>query len=46
MELDINALDLLPGRTEQHLAACTITCDVTCRQSATCGVTSVTQFLS
>ncbi|MER5619823.1 ALQxL family class IV lanthipeptide [Streptosporangium sp. NPDC002544] len=45
MELDINALDLLPGRTEQHLAGCTITCDVTCKQS-TCGVTSATRFLS
>ncbi|MER6175408.1 ALQxL family class IV lanthipeptide [Streptosporangium sp. NPDC001681] len=40
MELDINALDLLPGRTEQHLRACTITCDVTCEQF-TCGVTQL-----
>ncbi|WP_424530271.1 ALQxL family class IV lanthipeptide [Sphaerisporangium viridialbum] len=36
MELDINALDLLPAPEDTRLMGCTFTCAVTCRTSDTC----------
>ncbi|MGW2194437.1 ALQxL family class IV lanthipeptide [Streptosporangium sp. NPDC001682] len=41
MELDINALDLLPAQTESQLAKCEITCLVTCS-----GVTSARSIIN
>ncbi|MEV4378176.1 ALQxL family class IV lanthipeptide [Streptosporangium sp. NPDC049644] len=40
MELDVNALDLLPAQMESHLAACEITCPPKGTCSYTCKVTS------
>ncbi|MEU0484344.1 ALQxL family class IV lanthipeptide [Streptosporangium sp. NPDC006013] len=41
MELDIKALDLLPAQTESQLAACEVTCLVTCS-----GVTSMHSIIN
>ncbi|MER6175407.1 ALQxL family class IV lanthipeptide [Streptosporangium sp. NPDC001681] len=40
MELDINALDLLPAQTESQLAKCEITCPPKGTCAITCTVTS------
>ncbi|MGW0587024.1 ALQxL family class IV lanthipeptide [Streptosporangium sp. NPDC002607] len=39
MELDIDALDMLPAVKEAQLYPCTVTCTVTCDDGVTCIIT-------
>ncbi|WP_200926737.1 ALQxL family class IV lanthipeptide [Sphaerimonospora mesophila] len=39
MELDLNALDMLPATEESQLQICSETCMISCKRWATCGNT-------
>ncbi|MEU8197413.1 ALQxL family class IV lanthipeptide [Microbispora amethystogenes] len=42
MELDVNALDMLPAPEESRLMACTVTCGRSCYgATGTCGITQI-----